>query len=383
MARTVVFTVCAVNYLPRAILLLESLARHEPGMQRRIVLSDRRMALPEVPADVVWADQLDLPNLPAMAFRYQLIELATAVKGFAAARFLAEPDVDRVIFLDPDTRLYAPLSPLTTALDHGAEIALTPHVTEPPERAAFPTHRDLLQVGTYNLGVLGLADRRPVHRFLRWLCRRLEHECVDARAEGVYVDQRFFDLAPSLVDRVAVVRDTGVNVAYWNLDHRRLTLVGQDWMVDGKLLRLFHFSGLDPERPAALAGRVARNPGPALTALAGQYAADLAASPAAGLAGARYGFGRFADGRAVPDPLRYIFRRACEPFAGDPFVDLPGWLEAPADDRPGLTRLMDLVWKHSAEVRRHFPLSDEADLHKYRHAFPEVARRLGVGLQNA
>ncbi|MCC7273756.1 MAG: hypothetical protein IT561_13885 [Alphaproteobacteria bacterium] len=383
--RTVVFTVCALNYLPRAALLLESLARHAPGLERRLIIADRPVPVPglaDLPARVEWAETLDLPDLPSFAFRYQLIEFATAVKGFALRRILSEPDVERALFLDPDTRLYAPLDGLLLPLDAGADLALTPHATHPSSRRAFPTERDLLQVGVYNLGVLAARRTAATSGFLDWLCARLERDCVDARADGLYVDQRFFDLAPAFVDRVAVVRDPALNVAYWNLDQRRLARDGTGFTIDGRPLVLFHFSGLDPQRPQALAERIGtilpEDGRAALAVLATEYARDLAGSPFAAMQQAAYGYGRFADGGAIPDLLRFLFRRGCEPFAGDPFADLPRWLAGPAADPAGLSRLMALVWRHSGPLRRRFDLADPAARKSYRDGFAEIARGLGL-----
>ena len=72
--------------------------------------------------------------------------------------------------------------------------------------------------------------------------------CFDPAA-GMHFEQRWLDLAHSYVDRVAVVRDPGVNVAHWNLPERVVTLEGDAIRVDGQPGRLFRFSGYDPDHP--------------------------------------------------------------------------------------------------------------------------------------
>jgi hypothetical protein len=83
-----------------------------------------------------------------------------------------------------------------------------------------------------------------MERLLRWWFRRLRYECVSEQDRGVFVDQKFMDLIPGFSDAACILRDTTCNVAYWNLQQRKLTQVGHHWLVDGRKLRFFHFSGI-------------------------------------------------------------------------------------------------------------------------------------------
>ena len=67
----------------------------------------------------------------------------------------------------------------------------------------------------------------------------------------MYVDERWVDWAPVYFDH-AVVRDSSLNVAFWNLDERELSEVDGQPMVDGAPLRHFHFAGFDPSQPDRL-----------------------------------------------------------------------------------------------------------------------------------
>ena len=70
----------------------------------------------------------------------------------------------------------------------------------------------------------------------------------------MFVDQRWMDLLPGFIDRVAVLRDRGYDVAYWNLHARpagaRPPTAGVP--PDGAPLRFLHFSGFDPLDPTHL-----------------------------------------------------------------------------------------------------------------------------------
>jgi hypothetical protein len=64
--------------------------------------------------------------------------------------------------------------------------------------------------------------------------------------EGLHTDQKWADYVPVYFrDEVEIVAHDGLNVAHWNLDERRLARVDDSYVVNGRPLLLFHFSGFD------------------------------------------------------------------------------------------------------------------------------------------
>jgi len=154
-----------------------------------------------------------------------------------------------VVFLDPDIMVLDRLEGLIETAA-GAAISLTPNWLTPRTGADAP--RDELRMllgGTFNGGVLAISDRPQAFAFLSWWETRLRIQCRHAPAEGVHYDQRWLDLVPSLFDDVYVLRDPGLNVAYWNLAERSLRLEGGRAYVGGDICRAFHFSGYSPAAP--------------------------------------------------------------------------------------------------------------------------------------
>ena len=72
-------------------------------------------------------------------------------------------------------------------------------------------------------------------------------DCVIDPAAGLYLDQRWADLFPALIDRTRILRHPGYDVAYWNLEQRRLRHLDGRWLVNGVPLRTFYFSGIGVE----------------------------------------------------------------------------------------------------------------------------------------
>jgi hypothetical protein len=100
---------------------------------------------------------------------------------------------------------------------------------------------------TYNLGFLAVSRHPSLATFLTWWKDKLEFRCVVDIERGLFVDQKWMDLAPGLFDDVAILRHAGYNVAYWNLRQRAMVVEdGGQIAVNGQPLRFFHFSGVDP-----------------------------------------------------------------------------------------------------------------------------------------
>ena len=101
-----VFTSIAANYLPKARVLATSLKRVAPHADFYLMLVD---AYPEdadwsnEPFDaLITVDDLAIPNATGWCFAHQVVELCTAVKGFATGYLLDQPDVEQVFYFDPD-----------------------------------------------------------------------------------------------------------------------------------------------------------------------------------------------------------------------------------------------------------------------------------------
>ena len=125
-------TIVAKNYLAYARVLMDSLRRHHPDAAAYVLLVDDPTGFfdpAKEPFTVLQLADIPLPRPRELCFRYELLELATAVKPFFMAQLFARGH-SPVIYLDPDIRLYRPLDRVLAALSE-AQVALTPHITAP------------------------------------------------------------------------------------------------------------------------------------------------------------------------------------------------------------------------------------------------------------
>jgi glycosyltransferase involved in cell wall biosynthesis len=242
-------TIVAHNYLPQARILARSFKKFHPESTFYIVIVDRPIEARLVKSDsfeVVAVTDIDFgtEGFSHMAAIYDVTEFATSVKPFVLKQLIKSHDC--VFYIDPDIKVFASLLPLVEkTLEHGW--SLTPHSMKPIERnERQPTEREIKGAGIYNLGYIGVTKK--ANEMLEWWAERLRRDCIIDVPNQLFTDQRWIDMAVGIFP-VHIERNTSYNVAYWNLDHRRLWKDGDTYMVDDDVLRFFHFSGYDPLNP--------------------------------------------------------------------------------------------------------------------------------------
>jgi peptidoglycan/xylan/chitin deacetylase (PgdA/CDA1 family)/glycosyltransferase involved in cell wall biosynthesis len=308
-------TIVARNYLPYARVLARSFAEHHPGETLTVLVTDDPGRLTDETAEpftVVHLDQVvPAAELSKLVLIYGVKELATAVKPLLLRRALNQ-GFSVAMYLDPDIEVFAPLFDVASLAERHS-IVLTPHTTAPMARdKRRPTELDILAAGVYNLGFLAVSAE--AFDFLDWWWDRLRRDCVIDPGSMLFVDQRWIDFVPGYFDHV-ILRDPGVNLAYWNVDRRQVVWREGRYEVDGRPLRFFHFSGFSPEKPWMLtthfgSDRVLLSESPVLNRLCGDYMSKLEAEGYAGVAGTPYGWSTLPCGAEVLPILRSLYREA-------------------------------------------------------------------------
>ena len=325
-----VFTIVAKNYLAAARTLMASVRRWHPEFLRFVVLVDRIDGCFDPEKEdfqIIASEDLDIADSKWFHFKYSILELSTAVKPYACELLLEKYGLSSLVYLDPDIRVYDSLSPLLAGLGEGTTMVLTPHLTAGIEDDFSPGERQILQSGTYNLGFIALRSGLATFRFLRWWQSRLYDQCRVEPSSGLFVDQRWMDLAPGLFEGVVINRDPGYNVAYWNLSHRNVQKGPSGYTVNGQRLRFFHFSGFNPERAELISkhqDRYRTSDLSSLHELLEEYRDELFARGYRECKDWPYAYGRFHNGVPIVDMLRWRYyedptavQRLRDPFSGE------------------------------------------------------------------
>lgn len=318
-------TIVSSNYLAYAKVLADSIRLHFIEASFFVLVVDRKTVQTEQQArllglEIVWAEELGLADFERLAYKFDILELNTALKPSWLKRLL-DDGYEAVVYWDPDIRLYSPPSPVIEALRQ-ASIVLTPHTVAPLMDGHRPSDIDLLRHGTYNLGFIAVKDDVDGKAMLDWWEDRcLSHGFSDP-VEGVFVDQKWLDLAPSYFENVCILKHRGCNVAYWNLHERPLN-EGSAGMNAGEVpLVFFHFSGVDPRNSVRLSkyqNRHAFDEYDLLNDLVTKYCALVMEAGHADLVKTPYSYGCLNGGQPISGLMRRALVCAYEEGSTRPF----------------------------------------------------------------
>ncbi|HWQ56197.1 MAG TPA: hypothetical protein VN442_21095 [Bryobacteraceae bacterium] len=347
-------TIAAKSALASARVLADSFRQYHPDIPFYVLLADEVDGCFDPAREsfrLVRLAELPIPAFDRFRFHYTPQELSYAATPYLLT-WLLDQGFDAAIFLKQESLVMGDMAPVLVELERHP-VLLTPHLLEPPE-TGDPVARELniLLSGVYNNGFAAFVGTAEARCFLAWWQERLWSHCVRDVAAGMHFEQRWLDFAPAFVDNVGIVRDSGMNVAHWNLPERSAANV-----------RLFRFSGFDPEHPERATRYSPRltmaNLGPAAEA----YRWYLSLLEAAGWQETRswpYSYGCFDNGEPIPDVARSILREMggdAECF-GNPFCTSTrgsyfGWLHEPV--AKGVPRLWHLVHGTRPDLQRVFP----------------------------
>jgi hypothetical protein len=370
--RLAVFSLCSNQGVPQAQVLFETIKKFLPDADRFLILADARH--PAVPYPdgcvVIAAAELGISDFSNFAFRYDRHEFAAAVKPFAFLHLLGSRRYTHCLYFDPDIELFNPLPAVTEALEANASFVLTPHILAPAEQAYDADDIAIMRGGTFNLGFLGVSGTEEARDRLAWWARWLHTHCVDERPIGLFIDQKFMDLMPGLAVSTRILRDPGLNLAYWNLPQRHFVPDAAGGpTVDGRPLGFFHYSDFDPDTPDWLSTESEQFRNGALPQswhpfLAG-YAERLRAAGYGRVPADCYAYGRFASGVPIPAIARRMFRDDYPAWSGDPFESFEAWAHLPGYNTvPGIGSAVPSLMMQWLQARHpqlvHFPLSSVA-----------------------
>lgn len=246
------------NYLARALVLLESLEKHEPRDFRFIVVcldEFTRLAL----------KALNHPRVIALS-RHELEQGDEALVGPRAERTLAEyywtlsptailqalrhvPEGEPLIYLDADLCFHADPAEMLAEMD-GHSVLIHEHRFSPEFR-----HLESYS-GRFNVGLMGFRNDARGRTVLQWWRERCNEWCFARSEGGKFGDQMYLNDWPTRFEGVRVIEHPGAGVAPWNQTGLQWS-EGRDAQgapqprVNGRPLVFFHFHAQVPMNPQA------------------------------------------------------------------------------------------------------------------------------------
>jgi glycosyltransferase involved in cell wall biosynthesis len=253
---TTAFTIVSKNYMHYALGLRSTFLKHNPECGFIIFLMDVIeneeelkvfRQLMEEGVKIISFNDLQhgisrKVDFLEMLTKYTILEMNTAIKPYAI-EYIFNRGSSTVLYIDPDILFYSDISDLQEDLKE-SDILLTPHIREPYNDDKNPSETGILMGGTYNLGFIALNKTQNTYKMVRWWQDRLFDKGFSDITRGMFTDQKWVELVPSLFGNVKIFKHPGYNVAYWNLHERTLEFTDM-WRACEQKLVFFHFSGLN------------------------------------------------------------------------------------------------------------------------------------------
>jgi glycosyltransferase involved in cell wall biosynthesis len=373
-------TIVSKNYISLARVCCETFLAHHPGARFYVLIADKLDGAFDPAQEkfvTLEADRLGIPRFEDFLFKYNILEFNTAVKPFLLDYLFEQEPAANLIYFDPDISIYAPLDALRRELGR-AQIVLTPHILSPlPDDDRWPSEETLLVAGTYNLGFIALRRTEETTRFLLWWQKHLYDKCFYDEKRGLFTDQKWIDLVPSLYSGVAILKNPGYNAAYWNLHERRdISVTESGYEISGEPLVFFHFSGFEKELPYRISKHQNRYRLPdlprAFRELFHGYARALDEHGWKETRGLPYHYGFFDNGAQIPSFMRRVYwefhdqrARFGNPFAAAGPSSFFSWIMSPHRPESHLSNLLAFLWRSRPDVAAVYPDPEHRDALPY------------------
>ena len=146
-------------------------------------------------------------------------------------------DLHEVTYLDSDLWFFNSPELVFSELGSGS-VAIVPH------RFSERAMRSHASYGHYNVGWLTFRNDADGRACLDWWRDRCIEWCYDRVEPTRYADQKYLDEIPVRFGGVKVIRQSGANLAPWNVAQAEVTKGNHGVLANGEPLVFFHFQGL-------------------------------------------------------------------------------------------------------------------------------------------
>lgn len=374
------FGVCTIfskNYLPFVRNFTDTFLKHNPNAKVFVLMVDELNDAFDPRAEkfeLFDLHDLDIPNLEAFTFKYNVTELNTAAKPyFLEFLYNKYPELERLCYIDPDISFYDELNEIDDLLKTN-NFVVTPHAMTPmPNDGHWPSDVAYLRSGTYNLGFIGTRRDPEVFKMLKWWQEKLYNECVSLTEEGYFTDQKWMILLNNFFNGTYVLKEPGYNVAYWNL-HERSQISKEDnkYFVNNKPLYFFHYSGLPLDNIEQVSKhqdrwQLSKLNNPVINELFAGYRDRVLSYDFAEVIKWPYAYGQFDNGVKITDFMRrnYWERKDLQtkfpnPYltAGDSYLN---WLISDARKQSLVPNWLEYLYHQRADLKSAFPNLWERD----------------------
>ena len=231
------------NYLPRGMVMLESLHEHCPEAHIHVLClsdacHDALVALDYPFVSLIRLAELEAADPALLATRptRSLIEYYFTITPCLPWYLLACRGLDAITYLDADMMFFSSPEPLFEEAGE-ASVIITPH--------RFPPHLEKLRVwGLYNVSWLTFRNTPAGLACLSWYREACLEWCFDILGETRFADQKYLDAFPARFEGVHVMEHAGGGLAPWNVEGADIADTHAGMRVTGVPLIFYHAQGV-------------------------------------------------------------------------------------------------------------------------------------------
>lgn len=328
-----IVTIFTKSHIAQVRTLSLSLKKHNPTLKIFALLADKaekNLISSVEPFELISLESLkDQEIIRKMAFYYSPLEFCCALRPFLHEYIYTETQIQQWIYLDSDILVLQSFDGIFQTFEKNS-LCLTLHLNYPVKAdqlsdRGFYYEAGNLRYGLYNGGFLGCARSGETEKFIQWFKKKLIHGAFNAIEKGSYLDQLWLNYVPVYFEGVKILKQDGVNTAYWNLHERKLEITDGEIYANNAPLIFFHFSGWNSESPdkiSRLAPWYDFYNNEAWLKLARLYAEEIRGNDFGAGIPCAYAFGRFNDGKEIGDDMRSAYYKLLNRgdwAFGDPF----------------------------------------------------------------
>ena len=241
------------NYLPRALVMLESLAqqaRHDYRVYvvcmdelTRVLLQN--LALKNVVLVPLHNVERNDEALAAARCNRSPVEYLWTMTATIILRVLEwNPEIEVLTYLDADQCFLG--DPQAVLAELGAGACMIHEHRFPPRLERYREN------GIYNVGLMCFRNDERGRGILRWWRERCLEWCYARPEDGKFGDQGYLNDWPGRFEGVVVTKNLGVGVAAWNVEQYQLASTGGQVMVNGAPLIVYHFHDMKLLHPGLI-----------------------------------------------------------------------------------------------------------------------------------
>lgn len=246
-------THCDYNYLPRALVLLDSIARTSKSYSVTFVCHDdltfskmQSESLNNIHLVKLSEIELYFPQLVARKMQITPLEYIFLITPFIVKFCLEKLELPSVAYVDSDICFFSSIDPIFKEINK-SDVGITAH-----NFLMKLTHLSIN--GTYNVGIVFFRNTQKGLLTVNWWADRcMESTSIHSNSSEIFGDQKYLDSFSNIYPETHVYQNFGINAAPWNCDDVSLDTAGKVFS-NGHELVCFHFSGLKSNKNRFILG---------------------------------------------------------------------------------------------------------------------------------